>query len=145
MAVATLEQTIPLQSLRRIVVTHLTPKRLPSLRALLERKQAAGGPLDIHLSNPALQLLRSSLGELPALLPLLPANASQLLPSQKYIGKLPSCLPACELLAIGKLANTLWQAFKSAVSPVRATGRSRTPPQSGTNCALSNTILNLAA
>ncbi len=63
MAVATLEQTIPLQSLRRIVLTHLTPKRLPSLRALLERKKAAGGALDVHLSNPALQLLRSSLGE----------------------------------------------------------------------------------
>ncbi|CAL8463910.1 g3445 [Coccomyxa elongata] len=60
--VATLEQTIPLQSLRRIVLTHLTPKRLPSLRALLERKKAAGGALDVHLSNPALQLLRSSLG-----------------------------------------------------------------------------------
>ncbi len=62
LAVATLEQTIPLQSLRRIVLTHLTPKRLPSLRMLLERKKEAGGPLDVHLSNPALQLLRSSLG-----------------------------------------------------------------------------------
>ena len=70
-AVATLEQTIPLQSLRRIVVTHLTPKRLPSLRALLQWKQAAGGALDVHLSNPALQLLRSSLGDhLPHCMPL---------------------------------------------------------------------------
>lgn len=82
-AVATLEQTIRLQSLRRIVLTHLTPKRLPSLRALLERKKAAGGPLDVHLSNPALQLLRSSLGELVAMQPQVSSHA--LGPSCKHV------------------------------------------------------------
>lgn len=84
-AVATLEQTIPLQSLRRIVVTHLTPKRLPSLRALLLQKQAAGGPLDIHLSNPALQLLRSSLGDpLSCCMPLSLPSTLMYRPGQSY-------------------------------------------------------------
>ena len=53
-----------LQRVSAVVLTHLTPKRMPSLRALLQRLggQQRTQPLDIHLSNPALQLLRSSLG-----------------------------------------------------------------------------------
>ena len=54
-----------LRDVRTVVLTHLTPKRMASLKALLERRGRAlfgAGPLDIHLSNPALQLLRSSLG-----------------------------------------------------------------------------------
>ena len=63
-AVARLEQTVALQSVTALVLTHLTPKRMPSLKALLQLLSGRGGAprLDIHLSNPALQLLRSSLG-----------------------------------------------------------------------------------
>ena len=62
-AVARLEQAVALQSVTALVLTHLTPKRMPSLKALLQLLGSRGGaPLDIHLSNPALQLLRSSLG-----------------------------------------------------------------------------------
>jgi hypothetical protein len=62
-----------------LVITHLTPKRWPSLRALLAaRAGVVGGaaapppgappppPLDLHLSNPALALLRESLDTDPA-------------------------------------------------------------------------------
>ena len=60
-----------------LVVTHLTPKRLPSLRALLSaRRDAAKSssspaasvpppPLCIFLSNPALRLFRESIGPAP--------------------------------------------------------------------------------
>ena len=62
-----LESVLALKDLRTVVLTHLTPKRMASVKALLERRSRAlfnAGPLDIHLSNPALQLLRSSLGAL---------------------------------------------------------------------------------
>lgn len=62
-----------------LVVTHLTPKRLPSLRALLAarrdgRRASSSGsssppppppPLCIFLSNPALRLFRESIGPAP--------------------------------------------------------------------------------
>ncbi|KAK9827610.1 hypothetical protein WJX81_005946 [Elliptochloris bilobata] len=63
--VRTLESVVALKDLRTVVITHLTPKRMASFKALLERRARTlfgAGPLDIHLSNPALQLLRSSLG-----------------------------------------------------------------------------------
>ena len=63
-AVAQLQTAVALKDVGGLVLTHLTPKRMPSLRALLQRlSQARAGSLDVHLSNPALQLLRSSLGE----------------------------------------------------------------------------------
>ena len=63
LAVACLERTAALQNVRALVLTHLTPKRMPSLKALLQLLGGRGGArLDVHLSNPALQLLRSSLG-----------------------------------------------------------------------------------
>ncbi len=62
-----------------LVITHLTPKRWPSLRALLAARAGLGEggtapapgappppPLDLHLSNPALSLLRESLDTDPA-------------------------------------------------------------------------------
>ena len=60
-AVPALDKAISLKALKGIIITHLTPKRLPSLRALLKKRKGLV-PLDVHLSNPALQLLRSSLG-----------------------------------------------------------------------------------
>jgi hypothetical protein len=53
---------VDLKSISNLIITHLTPKRMPSLRAFLEER-ASLGQLSIHLSNPALQLLRSTLGE----------------------------------------------------------------------------------
>ena len=67
LAVRALEAVVALRDVRTVVLTHLTPKRMASVKALLERRARAlfgAGPLDIHLSNPALQLLRSSLGAL---------------------------------------------------------------------------------
>jgi hypothetical protein len=64
-AVRALESVVALKDMRTVVLTHLTPKRMASVKALLARRARAAsgaGPLDVHLSNPALQLLRSSLG-----------------------------------------------------------------------------------
>lgn len=64
-AVKALERESPLRDLRYIVLTHLTPKRISSIKEVLQRRQTAlfgAGPLEIFLSNPALQLLRSALG-----------------------------------------------------------------------------------
>lgn len=67
-AVAALETAGPVGTFHALVITHLTPRRIPSLRALLEARAEAGAkPLEVYLSNPALQALRSSLG--PSLSP----------------------------------------------------------------------------
>lgn len=50
---------MPRGSIRTVVLTHLSPKRIPSLRALLQ-SPAISTPLDVHLSSPALQLLQST-------------------------------------------------------------------------------------
>jgi len=63
--VRALESVVALKDVRTVVLTHLTPKRMASVKALLAHRARAAsgaGPLDVHLSNPALQLLRSSLG-----------------------------------------------------------------------------------
>ena len=61
---AELQTAVDLKDVGALVLTHLTPKRMPSLRALLQRlSQDRTRPLDVYLSNPALQLLRSSLGK----------------------------------------------------------------------------------
>ncbi len=61
-----LNNVVQLRDIRYIVITHLTPLRMKALREVLKRRQKglflAAGPLDIYLSNLALQLLRSSLG-----------------------------------------------------------------------------------
>ena len=61
-AVDALKERVDLKSISNLVITHLTPKRLPSLKAFLQER-AGQGSLSIHLSNPALQLLRSTFGE----------------------------------------------------------------------------------
>ena len=60
-SVERLQSVVPLDSVSVLVLTHLTPKRLPSLQALLQARGSAQ-QLEVHLSNPALQLLRSKLG-----------------------------------------------------------------------------------
>ena len=61
-AVGALKERVELKSISKLVITHLTPKRMPSLKAFLQER-AGQGSFCIHLSNPALQLLRSTLGE----------------------------------------------------------------------------------
>ena len=61
-----LKERVDLTSINNLVITHLTPKRMPSLKAFLQERVGQGG-LRLHLSNPALQLLRSTFGE--AMLP----------------------------------------------------------------------------
>ena len=59
---------VPLDSISVLVLTHLTPKRLASLQALLQARGQGAPQLEVYLSNPALQLLRSKLGGGPHLL-----------------------------------------------------------------------------
>ena len=49
-------------SISTLVLTHLGPKRLVSLQALLSARSAGAGEIQVYLSNPALQLLQSKLG-----------------------------------------------------------------------------------
>lgn len=60
-AVGALKDRVDLKSIRTLIITHLTPKRTASLKAFLSARGGQG--LSIHLSNPALQLLRSTFGE----------------------------------------------------------------------------------
>lgn len=63
-----------LARLSKLLVTHLDPKAIPSLELLIRAWAAAGGApggLEVVLSNPALRLLQSSLGETPERAPLL--------------------------------------------------------------------------
>lgn len=62
--VAQLQACGAVSSLKSLVLGHLTPKRMPSLKAVLKVLADRGGDssLDVYLSNPALQLLRSSFG-----------------------------------------------------------------------------------
>ena len=66
MAVPALEGVVPIGALTHIIVTHLSPKRIGSLRKLLElrRDRPDAVPLELLLSNPALQLVRSTFGAL---------------------------------------------------------------------------------
>ncbi|KAG2496624.1 hypothetical protein HYH03_005445 [Edaphochlamys debaryana] len=66
----TLESQVPLTSLTHVIVTQLDPKTIPALELLLSRRAAAPGAdkapeLQIILSNPAMKLLESTLGEKP--------------------------------------------------------------------------------
>ena len=60
-AVGALKDRVDLKSIRTLIITHLTPKRTASLKAFMSARGGQG--LSIHLSNPALQLLRSTFGE----------------------------------------------------------------------------------
>ncbi|KXZ51271.1 hypothetical protein GPECTOR_13g758 [Gonium pectorale] len=67
--VSTLAAQTPLTGLTHLIITQLDPKAMPSLERLLAaRAQAVAGaagaaPLQVVLSNPALRLLQSTLGE----------------------------------------------------------------------------------
>lgn len=64
LAVKALGSKIKLQAVTGLVLTHLTPKRLPTLIEVLKQITSPNGTLKVYLSNPAMQLLRSSLGAL---------------------------------------------------------------------------------
>ena len=63
-AVSSLERFISLKEIQHLVVTHLTPKHVTSLKAFLEKRNAGGNAsqLQITLSNPAKQVLISTMG-----------------------------------------------------------------------------------
>ncbi|KAK9816862.1 hypothetical protein WJX72_006273 [[Myrmecia] bisecta] len=62
--VTALDGLFSLGSLTHVVLTHLTPSRVESIKQLLRmRQQQNAAPLQIYLSNPALQLLQSTLGK----------------------------------------------------------------------------------
>ncbi|GLC37163.1 hypothetical protein PLESTB_000986800 [Pleodorina starrii] len=74
--VSCLQSSLPsLDSLTHLILTQLDTKALPSLEALLAARKAAAppsaAPLTVVLSNPALRLLQSSLGEKADKAPLL--------------------------------------------------------------------------
>ena len=69
---AALERFISLKEIEHLVVTHLTPKHVPSLKAFLKKRDASGSAskLQITLSNPAKQVLKTTMGMLTAQLQL---------------------------------------------------------------------------
>ena len=52
-----------LSSISALVITHLTPRRIASLKEVLKRRAGASPQLEVYLSNPALQALRSNLSK----------------------------------------------------------------------------------
>lgn len=69
-AVAALERFVSLQDIQHLVITQLTPKNVPSIKALLKARNTSDGSsqLQITLSNPAKQILKSTMG-MDAMLP----------------------------------------------------------------------------
>ena len=67
---SSLERFISLKEIQHLVVTHLTPKHVTSIKAFLEKRNAGGdaSQLQITLSNPAKQVLISTMGMTPLLL-----------------------------------------------------------------------------
>ena len=61
-AVEALKQATPMASVKALVITHLTPRRMNSLKRVLELRAAEDSKLEIYLTNPALQALQSLLG-----------------------------------------------------------------------------------
>jgi len=74
-AVETLQGAVPIASIMSLVITHLTPRRIDSLKAFLNLRVVPPDmpKLEVHLSNPALQSLRSILSTPPPWAPLLPS------------------------------------------------------------------------
>lgn len=60
-----LEAQLPLTQIKTIVVTHLSPQALPTLEKLMTRllQQAPDATVTVVLTNPALRLLQTTLGE----------------------------------------------------------------------------------
>ena len=61
-AVDQLRSSGSLDRIGTLVLTHLGPKRLVTLQALLSARSAGAGQVQVYLSNPAFQLVRSKLG-----------------------------------------------------------------------------------
>lgn len=59
----TLEKAVVLGDLKHVVLGHISPKRVKTLVDLLERLESEGLRVQVHCSNPAAQLLSSSLPE----------------------------------------------------------------------------------
>jgi len=62
--VSALERFISLKDIQHLVVTQLTPKHVPSIKAFLQRRNTSDNvsQLQITLSNPAKQVLKSTMG-----------------------------------------------------------------------------------
>ena len=63
-AVSALERFISLKEIQHLVVTHLTPKHVTSIKTFLNKRNDGGdaSQLQITLSNPARQVLMSTMG-----------------------------------------------------------------------------------
>ena len=63
-AVAELERFISLKDIDHLVVTQLAPKNVASIKAFLQRRNTSdsASQLQITLSNPARQVLKSTMG-----------------------------------------------------------------------------------
>lgn len=61
--VETLQSTIALKDIKYLIIGHMSPKRMESLKCLAEALPDNGSPLEVYCSNPAALLLRSSLPE----------------------------------------------------------------------------------
>ena len=63
-AVSALERFISLKDIEHLLLTNLTPKHVQSLKALLKKRDESGSAsqLQITLSNPAKQVLKSTMG-----------------------------------------------------------------------------------
>lgn len=59
----TLEKAVGFGALKHVVLGHISPKRVKTLIGLLEQLESKGLHVQIHCSNPATQLLSSSLPE----------------------------------------------------------------------------------
>lgn len=57
-----LGQVGPLDRLSTVILTHLTPKRIDSLKSVVSTLLDAGAPVEVWLSNPGLQLLQATAG-----------------------------------------------------------------------------------
>jgi len=60
--VADLARNIKVSSLTHIIITHLDPKAIPTLKEVLHQLAQAGRKPTVVLSNPGLRLLQSVLG-----------------------------------------------------------------------------------
>ncbi len=61
-AVESLASSIPVPELTHIIITHLDPKSIPTLKAVLKQLAGAGKKPTVVLSNPGLRLLQSVIG-----------------------------------------------------------------------------------
>lgn len=61
-AVDALTQKVPVEKISALVITHLTPRRVDSLKRILRLRAEHSPKLEVYLSNPGLQALSSILG-----------------------------------------------------------------------------------